>query len=146
VELLLNRVISLPDSTIGTLSIDGVPFCFTLEDEKREVKVRGETRIPDGTYEIKFRKVISGLTEKYRSKYDWFTFHLELQGVPGFNYVYIHIGNYEHQSDGCILVGQGAMMEGKGWIMNSTLVFKQLYLKISEALNQGEIVCLTIKS
>jgi len=146
VELRLDRVVNLPDSTIGVLKVDGVPFCFTLEDEKREVKVRGETRIPNGTYEIKFRKVISGLTEKYRSKYEWFTFHLELQGVPGFNYVYIHIGNYEHQSDGCILVGQGAMMEGKGWIMNSTLVFKQLYLKISEALNQGEIVCLTIKS
>ena len=145
-ELRLDRVVNLPDSTIGVLKVDGVPFCFTLEDEKREVKVRGETRIPNGTYEIKFRKVISGLTEKYRSKYEWFTFHLELQGVPGFNYVYIHIGNYEHQSDGCILVGQGAMMEGKGWIMNSTLVFKQLYLKISEALNQGEIVCLTIKS
>ena len=42
-------------STIGLLSIDGVPYCATLEDKVRaadEVKIFGETAIPAGTYGV----------------------------------------------------------------------------------------------
>ena len=42
------------DYTYGRL-IFGDFTCETLEDEYREVKVEGETRIPAGTYEIKLR-------------------------------------------------------------------------------------------
>ena len=44
------------DATNGILFIDGVFECYTLEDEVRDVKVHSETAIPEGTYDIKFRK------------------------------------------------------------------------------------------
>ena len=55
----VQRFSSQSDSTLGILFdvTDGRKFlCFTLEDEAREVKVKGETRIPAGTYKLKLRK------------------------------------------------------------------------------------------
>jgi len=36
--------------------VDGQFVCFGLEDEYREDKVAGETRIPSGTYQVALRK------------------------------------------------------------------------------------------
>ena len=41
-----------PKDTLGLLFINEDFAAFTLEDEFRAEKVRGETRIPEGTYEI----------------------------------------------------------------------------------------------
>lgn len=147
-ELLLKRFTSDAQSTLGILHINNVKECFTLEDEKRTVKVPGETRIPAGRYEVKFRKVDSGLTLRYRKRFpEWFTYHLELQGVPNFQYVYIHIGNTEKDSDGCILVGKGYKINNNAadTISNSTAAFTDVYKKISAALGRGEKVFITVK-
>ena len=42
--------------------------CYTLEDEYRDVKVMGETCIPEGTYDVKFRKE-GGFHSRYSAKY-----------------------------------------------------------------------------
>ncbi|KKR55853.1 MAG: hypothetical protein UT94_C0055G0001, partial [Candidatus Uhrbacteria bacterium GW2011_GWF2_40_263] len=81
------------DATVGELYINGNKLCFTLEDEKREVKVMHETRIPAGTYEIKLQKN-GEMTKKYAKKFPGI--HegmLWLQNVPNFQFIYIHIGN-----------------------------------------------------
>jgi hypothetical protein len=123
-ELRMLRVAESDDATLGVL-YNGTNFvCYTLEDEFRQEKIRGETRIPSGEYEIKFRKVLSPATERYRDKFDWFTYHVELQDVPNFQYVYIHIGNDDDDSDGCILVGEQA--DSKNFkIWKSTQAFKK---------------------
>ena len=58
-KLKVLRFSSQEDSTSGILMEDtdiGLKFmCYTLEDEHRALKVRGETRIPAGIYNIKFR-------------------------------------------------------------------------------------------
>ncbi len=51
-RITLTRFASLEDASIGALYIDGRFTCFTLEDEYREAKVPGETRIPVGLYQI----------------------------------------------------------------------------------------------
>ncbi len=60
-ELRVIRMYSQDDFTIGALyseSKEGREFlCFTLEDEHRDEKVMGETRIPAGTYRITLRTV-----------------------------------------------------------------------------------------
>ena len=38
--------------TIGTMTLDGVFECYTLEDVVREEKIFGETAIPAGTYTV----------------------------------------------------------------------------------------------
>ena len=65
------RISSERDSTSGILfdtTNDKKFLCYTLEDEKRDEKVMGETRIPEGTYEIKLRTV-GGFHQKYTKRF-----------------------------------------------------------------------------
>lgn len=136
-ELYLSRYDHGEDHTAGLLrSCDGF-LGYLLEDEYRSVKVKGETRIPAGRYEIKKRMEVTPLTERYRKKFQWFDFHLELQDVPNFNNVYIHIGNYERDTDGCLLVGNGTLYDPVRQIAtltNSTACYKSLYKLITNWL------------
>jgi len=45
-NLVLNRLFSGDDWTIGVLELDLQPECFVLEDGHRTVKIAGSTRIP----------------------------------------------------------------------------------------------------
>lgn len=102
-KLRLQRHPSTLLCTIGELTIDGEPFCSTLEDVIREVpgrpvsewKVPKDTAIPSGTYPIE-------ITWSNRFKRDLPL----LQNVPGFTAIRIHAGNTEADTEGCILVGQ----------------------------------------
>lgn len=106
-ELLLQRISDNGDSSIGVIfHKDSKEFKgFTLEDEHRDVKVKGETRIPAGKYELKIRKEDTPLTLKHRDAYgSWFRYHIEVTGIPNFSGVYIHAGNDDDHTDGCLLV------------------------------------------
>lgn len=148
IELTLLRTINDDDSTGGVFYIDGDPYCFTCEDQYQETKVKGETRIPEGRYEVKLRKVESGLTRRYRKRYPWFTYHLHLQNVPGFNYIYIHIGNDDNDTDGCILLGmqQRIMDDGSVEVYSSRDAFKPFYLQALAQLEDGNRMFITVKS
>lgn len=136
-KLDLKRFSTQNDSTLGLLFVNGEFECFVLEDEYRDVKVKGETRIPCGFYKIKKREVLSGLTKKYRAKFDWFDYHFQLQDVPNFNYVYLHIGNDTSNTDGCLLLNNGIKSNAHGRSQKnlgteSTSAFKRLYQKMSK--------------
>ena len=136
------------DATNGILLIDGVFECFTLEDEVRDgQKQMGETAIPLGEYEIKFRTV-GGYDAKYQKKYGttWHKGMLELQDVPNFKYILIHTGNTDEHTAGCLLVGetQQDLDRGKdGFVGGSGDAYKKMYPKVRDALLNGEKV--TIK-
>jgi hypothetical protein len=102
---------------------------YTLEDEYREIKRAFETRIPSGTYKIDIQQADTPLTIKYRDKYPWFKKHLEIKNVPGFVGVYLHIGNFDADSAGCILLGDNSDNNtiGPGSVSNSTACFKRFY-------------------
>ena len=141
--LTLDRIFDTGDATIGILYDDTLHMmCYTLEDEHRRMKIKGETRIPKGTYKIDFRKVESPMTKKYRNKFDWFTYHLMLHDVPGFNYVYLHIGNTSDHTNGCILVGETQSMHGS--IGRSTSAFEKIYKLISSILDNGHELYISI--
>ena len=91
----LNRFCQTQDCTLGNFTV-GKMELYSLEDLPSFTgeKVPGETRVPAGRYEIMFRTVESPLTLHYREKYPWFEWHLELQDIPNFTCVYIHVGNY----------------------------------------------------
>lgn len=113
---------------------------YTLEDEHRDQKVSKETRIPAGTYELAFNKADTALTLKYRKKFPtFFKYHVEVKNVPGFQGIYIHIGNIDDNTDGCILLGDSAENNsiGAGNINNSTAAFTRFYKDISTLLESG---------
>lgn len=84
--LTLTRTSQNPAAVIGSLQIDGVPFCHTLEDP--------DDIFPAGTYE----GCIS-YSPKFKRNLP------ELLNVPGRSYIRIHSGNDEGDTEGCILVG-----------------------------------------
>lgn len=116
----------------------------TLEDERRAVKVAGETRIPAGTYEIKLRSE-GGLTKKYAEKFaDIHQGMLWLQDVPNFKWIYIHVGNDDDDTEGCILVGQTCDFI-RGFAGRSKAAYRDVYKLIVGALNSGEQVFIEIQ-
>ena len=131
------------DATNGLLFIDGIFECFTLEDQYQETKVMHETCIPEGEYDIKFRKV-GGFHSKYTAKYKNAHYGmLWLQDVPGFQYILIHTGNTDDHTSGCLIVGetqQDLDANFNGMVGSSAVAYKKLYAKVAEVLLQGKKV------
>lgn len=136
------KVVRLKDNgntTIGALYINGKFECWTLEDEHRTVKVFGETRIPEGDYQIKLRTV-GGHHNRYSNKFDFHKGMLHLQDVPNFKWILIHIGNTDDDTAGCLLVGKDLYETSIG---NSTGAYKQMYQKVIKAFERKEPVNIT---
>jgi len=105
--------------TLGFLMIDGRLACYTIEDTQRAVKVDGQTRIPSGTYQILLRDE-GGMTKRYRNRFgDMHRGMLHLQDVPEFSWVYLHVGNTEDDSLGCLIVGDipPTLGQTNGWVL-----------------------------
>lgn len=93
--LRLQREPSRHGATLGSLYLDNVWQCFTLEDEIRDEKIPGRTAIPAGRYPVV-------LTPSRR-------FHRVLpllRNVPNFDGIRIHAGNVIADTAGCVLVGR----------------------------------------
>ena len=146
-KLKVLRFSSQEDSTSGLLFLEskkGLEFlCYTLEDEKRSTKVKGETRVPAGTYIIQLRTE-GGFHNKYKNKYG--RFHkgmLHVTNVPNFEYILIHTGNTDEHTAGCLLVGdsqENNIIIKDGFIGKSTNAYKRIYPNIAKALNNNEKV------
>lgn len=133
------------ESTLGLLFIDGKFECYILEDEKREVKVAGETRIPAGNYELVLRR-FGGKHGRYARSFDFHDGMIELKDVPGFTDVLFHIGNDEDDTEGCLLCGDGVNnnLTGDGFVSNSTIAYRRVYQKTLPLLQQGEKVFIEV--
>ena len=143
------RRIALKDTyTIGKMYIDGEYFSDVLEDRVRDLnnqaKVPNKTAIPYGTYEI----TLDVKSTKYSdfNKYPWakdYNGYLpRLTNVPLFLGILIHPGNTEHDSSGCLLVGENKIV---GKVINSKATFEKLMKEhLLPAKNRGEKINITI--
>ena len=123
------------DYTIGSLLVDGVKFCDTLEPTDRGLtssmtlqeikakKVKGKTAIPTGVYHIDMETV----SPRFKTK-AWARAHNgivpRLQGVKGFAGVLIHVGNSAADTEGCILVGRNTEV---GRVTQSVKTYMELF-------------------
>ena len=133
-ELRLERDSSVGGATLGTLYLDGVRECFTLEDVIRPegVKVPGETAIPQGRYQVI-------VTHSQHFDRDLPL----LLDVPMFDGARIHPGNTPKDTEGCILVG---VARQKASILQSRVAFDLLFAKMQKVLAAGEKIFLTIEN
>jgi len=149
-ELEVLRFSSQKDDTLGLLfdctNMERKFLCFILEDEYREKKVLGKTRIPALKYEVTLRTV-GGMNSRYKKEFpDIHKGMLWVRDVPGFNYIYlIHIGNFENQTNGCGLCGDQAKsnIAGRGAVYDSELAYKKVYPLIANKILLGERVYVT---
>ena len=152
-ELEVWRFSSQEDSTNGLLfDVTGGKrrfLCYTLEDEHREEKVTGETRIPAGTYRITLRTV-GGFHGRYEKKYgEMHKGMLWVRDVPGFEYILIHTGNTDEHTAGCLLLGdsqQANFGSSNGMVGSSVNAYKRVYPPIAKALEEGRSVSITYRN
>lgn len=119
-RITLIRIANRPTYCIGKLYVDGKYLCETIEDVDRglddkmteeeilKVKVKDETAIPTGIYNVyltyspKFKKQMPIIAN-----------------VKGFSGIRIHSGNTAKDSSGCLLVGKntvvGKVTESRKW-------------------------------
>lgn len=142
-KLTLRRIATNADETIGVLYVDGDVFCHTLEDQHQKTKVPNETCIPAGTYDIKLRPIMDGnVNARYTDKFP--AMHrgmLWLQDVPGFEWIYLHMGNTDDHTSGCILVGQQCHITDQGifTINRSQAAYTHLYKSVVKAAENGTL-------
>ena len=123
----IKRIALKETYTIGKVYVDGVYVCDSIEDKVRDVnkngkfdgpeqKIYGLTAIPYGTY-----KADIFFSKKFGYKV------VRLFDVPSFEGIYIHKGNTEKDSLGCIIVG---FNDKKGWVSRPTEALNKLIDKI----------------
>lgn len=139
----IEEIGTAPNSTGSQVFIDEKPFCFCIEDGYKEPKVPGRTRIPAGTYPVKPRRH-GKFFQAYRRRFGHH-FALEVEGIPNFSDVLIHIGNDADDTRGCPLVNNFiGMAKGEYVGTGSELAYLNLYAAVEPVLNAGGDVFLTI--
>lgn len=138
-EITLKRDKKRKHYTLGTLSIEGEPFCSTHEPTWRDIgpggkgrKVLGKTAIPEGRYPLYVTR-----SPKFGQ---WLPLLLH---VPQFKGVRIHAGNTAEDTEGCILVGY-ASDKYPGRLLDSRLWLHRLLRRLGER-PEGEMVWITVK-
>lgn len=124
--------------TPGVLYAGGLRFCFTCEDEDRELekagverKVYGRTAIPRGRYRVevswsnRFGKLLPAVLD-----------------VPGFSGIRFHGGNRAEDSLGCVLVGKVRTADG---IAQCPDIVQRLTAMILDAEDNGIETWLEVK-
>ena len=141
-KLTLERKWPKSTYTIGNLYINGQYFCNTLEDVDRgltqdmdentifDIKVKGQTAIPKGTYTLSWS--YSPRFKKYM---------LAVNNVPGFSGIRIHAGNTDKDTEGCILVGKNTKV---GQLTCSRATLMQLNEIVKAAIHGGQKIELEI--
>ena len=139
-RIVVNRFVSDSTATISQLFINDKFICFGLEDAYHEKKVYGKTRIPKGLYQVGVHS-FGKLHERYKSKFS--SFHqgmLQIKDVPGFEGILIHCGNTDKDTEGCLLVGEGAIsVSGNMSISGSVAAYSKLYPMVINAAIMGRL-------
>ena len=128
-ELLVTRKWFSPNSSCGTLEIDGVFNCYTLERQLFQEGMTKPYAIPEGRYQVLL----------LRSPH----FEMEvphLQNVPGFDAIEIHPANFPSDLLGCTGVGiehhedyvDPRTGKAGGAVFGSRLCFAALMQKLRE--------------
>ena len=141
-KLTLIRKYRCNNYCIDKLYINDIYFSDVLEDpdkglqdsmsleEIQKIKIKGNTCIPYGTYNI---------TITYSPR---FKKNLPLlNNVKGFDGIRIHSGNTPQDTEGCLLLGFNKV---KGQVIDSRITTDKLIAQIQQALNKGEKVTITI--
>ena len=155
-ELKLIRKYRCSNYCIDKLYINNEYFSDALEDpdrsltdsmsleEIKKIKIKGNTCIPYGTYNI----TLDVVSPKFGSK----PFYKEvcngkvprLLNVKGFDGILIHVGNGPNGhrlTEGCILIGRNTI---KGGLTEGKKYFQLLYNQMLEAKKRGEKVTIEI--
>lgn len=133
--LRVKRDVFDPKFTLGTLSVDGELFGYTVEDTDRKLELGGtkvpkETAIPRGTYFVKL-----SFSQRFQRVMP------EVLNVPNFIGIRFHGGNTAANTEGCILLGSTRTPTG---VANCAAVNERLIRLINAMLQTNQHVLLEV--
>ena len=101
---------------------------------------------PAGVYQIKLRNA-GGMTQRYAQKFEFHQGMLHLQDVPGFTWIYLHPGNTDDHTSGCILLGDGVMqnLTREGRLIDSTAAYERIYKRMASEIHEHGHITLVIE-
>ena len=157
-KLLLHRDFDNGKDTLGRLYYrdqyyQDLKYVYTLEDEYRKDKVKGETRIPGDRFSDviarKGGKIYEAFSKSSIEEIRSFTQKygvLEIMAVPNFENILFHVGNKDTDSNGCILIGDMANNSSSisGFISASMTAYSRLVGTVGFYLDKGESIRLEI--
>lgn len=158
-KIFINRLKGAADWTLSNFeSYDKTVKGVGVEDEFRAVKVKKETRIPAGEYEMiltdspKFSgeyyrddqgnliRAKDRKTEEQKQKYKWPHELITVSNVKNFDRILWHWGNTDDDTDGCYLVGSVfGKTKGQDGVLNSRKKYTEIYPVIWRAIKKGKV-------
>ena len=149
----LKRIYNCSKYCIGHIYVDGQYCCDSIEDTDRmldqsmsekdilKVKVKSQTAIPTGTYNV----LMNVVSPKFSLKQYYMDICKgrvpRLDNVPGYSGILIHCGTNENSSAGCLIVGYNKV---KGKVLNSKSAFEKLYHLMDISHRIGDRITITI--
>jgi len=118
------------DGIFGELTdMDDNHICFTLERSYADLSAKEclSPKLKAGTYKcVKGMHRLAGMTEDFET--------FEVTGVKGHWGILFHVGNYNEDSEGCILVGEGLGNRYKNGVMltHSKKAFSKLMTMLKD--------------
>ena len=143
-KLKLVREVLKEHFTIGRLYINDEFECYVMEDVDRfledseangNVKVKGETAIPLGTY-----NVIVNMSTRFRKLMPL------LINVPQFEGIRIHAGNTHLDTEGCLLLGRipGEVSQANA-VLDSRVTYEAFFKKLRDAYDAKEKITISVE-
>ncbi|HCN84430.1 MAG TPA: hypothetical protein DIT07_12535 [Sphingobacteriaceae bacterium] len=139
------RVAQGKNTTLSHLYIHGIFNCYLLEDFIRDIKIPGTTCIPTGSFNLKLNNT-AGMNSGYKIRYpDLHQGMVEISGIKTFDLVFVHIGNFNSDTDGCPLVGHyWNLVNGDYQMCLSAFAYQMIYPKLLKEIRSGNTEVLII--
>jgi hypothetical protein len=148
VLMVVDRYPSQKDWTLSEFFIDSIRRGVGVEDEYREIKVNGETRVDAGIYPLGFRYSPKFSKSYYRDDLGYLNpiktkrFYKEheliwIMYTPRHEYVLIHWGNTDDDTDACYIVGSNfASFDGQRGVGGSRVKYTEIYPVLFQAMQK----------
>lgn len=137
-DLVLTRTISEADGIFGELRNSSEIIAYTLEHAYDDGLGRGSfsAKIPDGVYICK-----RSMHRLHGMTHDFETF--QVMDVPNHSNILIHWGNFNADSDGCILLGSALAPYKSGhMITNSKAEFAE-FMRVQKNVTEFKLTVMS---
>jgi len=126
-EFVLQRKEFRDDGIFSELSGNGF-IAQTLEHSYNKLP-----KIPDGTYTcVRGQHQLHGMSRPFST--------FEVTNVPGHSGILIHQGNWNDDSDGCILVGEELAQSPKGQMITASIITFNKLMALLDGVNSFTLI------
>lgn len=125
-NLTLQRTDFREDGIFSKLSSANDQIAVTLEHS-----YDNKPKVPDGQY-----RCVRGIHQlEHGGQFETF----EVTGVAGHSGILFHVGNYNQDSEGCILLGQD-ISKGASWMISNSKATFDKFMELQKGLNDFVLI------